>query len=855
MASADITYENMTVEDFCHVANSLLTTPDQHADFAQLVLTGRYEGSQAVIDPIANRMDDDEALSALRDYDSLLGLHPNIVVSTPVMVYPVPKKEDTLTKNIHVSSHFTNSRGPFTAPVHTIPNCCIGKWGTHNTLRVLIPELHHDQRSSQSLSQDELRIFYEKGLRPAVQQLLGDQAAEWPATYADEMFRARGRNGQLSFQTKVIPEWHLSELGDCIRACLAQNGCSWGNGMVFLHQIRGVKHSSSHNLDHDASQQAFEAFIADNNLDLTAIQSTGDWWIDVGVEISSEEANCLAWRTDSHFHIVKQVCDLADHVAARITAPGSSKYTRDMVSHLPAVSGCRISPGPRARGRFDVEYLQMYTTDKSLTYRQDQGHYGKFITCKDVLNGRSKEYIQNLYQLYRNAIRSNYSLARVEVRVPLRHACTVLLDLGEELVRGSLVSFTRTVWWSLRSYRALGLKFILEWQNDGDKSHRRTKEALLLTAGATWLLNGLHSTPDKGASSKDLMAAILPHVESAGADPDILAYGSPTADDDVDSEADTDSEDEDGPARVRQRRDAVTIPAFPYGMVFLRRIRVGVAYPVPRFNRGPQFLSQKSFRYFFGVDFAEVDTEFFGAGLVVPRDPTRVQNKTRRTLVWYNWGQESEDKIFHLVDRGYAMNPGDHDEGSDVEMDKEAEEEDATKQFSDMDLDTALTWIYRQFLLDVTSKAPNRLLTQEKSYCILTTEQRTRVTEATYKNERLSEYFRDCQWKVVGAKHWQLIFDRFFPPKGKKLPSSSQNYRSMKYFLLWDDLRGKTDAATFYRIRGEIKARFDKLYWMPFAQTDRVWWTKFDKTFTKSSGLPRLDASPLVFVNRRAPTW
>jgi len=317
----------------------------------------------------------------------------------------------------------------------------------HNVVRVFIPQLYHENRT-QYLSQDEQRIFYEAGLRPAVERLELEKSSEWPATYNDEMFRARGNNGQLSFQTKVIADWLLPYLGDYIRSSLSNAGYSWGEGLVFLHQIRGVKHATSHSLRTRSARDALRTFLGQNHLEPAILDLDNSWWVDVGIEVDSKEKSCLAWRTDSHFHIVHQVMGLSEYRADKITTPGSSKYTRDMASHLTAVSGCRIAPGDRSRGPYDVQYLQMYTTDKSLTYRQDQGHYSKFITCTAILKGRAMGYIKSLYDLYRNAIKTSHSLARLEVRVPLAKADEVLLhSIDEDILRDSLVSFPREEWW------------------------------------------------------------------------------------------------------------------------------------------------------------------------------------------------------------------------------------------------------------------------------------------------------------------------------------------------------------------------------------------------------------------------
>lgn len=298
------------------------------------------------------------------------------------------------------------------------------------------------------LTQEEQKIFYEKGFRPAVVELLGPSAADWPPNYESEMFRARGHNGQLSFMSKMLPEWHVRGLGNTIREHLHNNGVSWGEGLVFLHQIRGVKNSSQHTPYEGDSECALEEWLDENSLKL--IDLTGDnWWVDVGLQISSSKEECLAWRTDSHFHVVKQVLRIRDHQAERITTITSSKYTRDMASHLTAVSGCRISPGPRAEGPFSVQYLQLYTTDKSLTYRQELGRHGKFITCSEVLAGKAEKYCENLYNVYLAAMEDNYSLARVEVRIPIKYASSVLIDLRNEMIHQWLVSFPKVVWWSV----------------------------------------------------------------------------------------------------------------------------------------------------------------------------------------------------------------------------------------------------------------------------------------------------------------------------------------------------------------------------------------------------------------------
>lgn len=405
----------------------------------------------------------------------------------------------------------------------------------------------------------------------------------------------------------------------------------------------------------------------------------------------------------------------------------------------------------------------------------------------------------------------------------------------------------------------MACKLVLCWQAEGSSLHRARLPALLLTAASAWILNGLHSTPDTGYSSKELMNATLPHVNRREADPDTLAYGGPAAHDDGDSQASSDSEEEQ-PAR-RRRRGAETLPAFPYGLVFLRGIRVGPEYPVPRLTHDGSYIESKAFRYFFGVNSDEIELEFFASRLVAPPNPARVPNKAPRTARYHNWnrGEGEEERDFSLADQGYRLNPTPRDGGSDIDdnedrdNDDEAEGEEDEAAFNER-IDKLLTRVWRQFLLDITLKSPNMRRAVNPSYCILDPGERTLVTEETYKNRRLSDYFLDCQWKFAESGDWDLTFDRLWP-LGDSLQNKSQNYTATTYYPEWAALKARADSDTIQHMRRALKKKFDKLYWMPFAQSDRIWYTKAAIGFQKSSGRNILAPAPQILINGPRPLW
>ena len=331
--------------------------------------------------------------------------------------------------------------------MHKVPNICLGTWGPHNhLLRVFLPELYEPDRPYSRLTQAQQAIFYEKGLRPAIANLLDIEALEWPATYSDEFWRARGRNGQLRFGTKTIPSYVVPDLANAIRDAFRDNDLPWHNGLVVLHQIRGVKHATSHRPTRQDAKAALCRFLEENDLSRDCT-TRGSWWIDVALNVVSDDKRCYAWRTDAHFHLVRRALGVSDSVAQRITSTGSSQYTRDLTSHMAGVSGWRIAPGPRGEGKFECRYFQGYTTDKALTARADSGHFAKFLKCEDVLKGKASDWADNLYKLNRNACKTNLSTARMEMRIPIRYAADVLLDIDRQLIRQSIISVHRVVWW------------------------------------------------------------------------------------------------------------------------------------------------------------------------------------------------------------------------------------------------------------------------------------------------------------------------------------------------------------------------------------------------------------------------
>jgi len=358
---------------------------------------------------------------------------------------------------------------------------------------------------------------------------------------------------------------------------------------------------------------------------------------------------------------------------------------------------------------------------------------------------------------------------------------------------------------------------------------RYRDEALLLAASAPWFLNSLHSTPDLGQSSRDLLTAILPHIERVGADLDVLPFLVSTRRRQGHSESDSDSDDELGdsddsitPENVPPRGD--TVPAIIHGLVFLREIRYGPEYPSPRFRSNPKLsIKDTTFEFIFGKNRDDIEQAMYSNDMFQSANPDRVKNKARRTTAYLP--ADNEQQLFDLGPRGYELIA----QPVDVVSDNEDRADDDSNGLP-KDIDKELTRLWRQFLLDLTEKAPNMGSAGKPSYCVLDPAHRLQVNEATYQDKCLSNYFVRCQWKIGTEQEFRNAFNNLWPEKGKA-KYNAQNYKNCRYYVEWgrflDSVRDKETAAN---VRRALRKRFNRLFWIPHAQTDKIWWTKFDKT-------------------------
>ncbi|KAK7458684.1 hypothetical protein VKT23_009683 [Stygiomarasmius scandens] len=841
---------NYTLREFILKAKEL----DQEggAEFFEFLLSGiaparhGQPSHQVVLDVMPNALTEDHFINVSRDYDSFIGIHDDLLLrGQSLSIYPVPDPKKVLSHTMHIYRYV---EGDESLPLHRIPNFELGYWGHRYMVYIFFPSLLDSPKykSTQGcrLTHAQKAEFYELGLRPAVKEILSSDVFDWPPSYHTENdFRSKKRSGASTYQTKLFPDKELYKFTGTLQSHLQQNDVDWADGLFFVHVIRGVKHATRHSLTARGADAALEDFLNEAGVDTTV----GSWYVDVALEVSSDEEQCLQWMTSCHASIVQEALQISERNAVRITSLGSQCYSKDIVSHLSHVAGCRIEPGSRAAGPFDVLYVQLYTTDKSVTYAPEGRHHGKALEVSDAMGkDQPPKFLNELQKAFTSASTNTSSNARIEVRVEFEHATSVLLGFDLDIISSSLLAFERDEWWGFRSFRVLAIKEILERQSKGKSNFRITRDSLLLTAACVWLANSLHSRPEDGPAARSLMRATLPITDAPfdEIDPLTLLFQPSRTPRDPDNVGD--GEDVGVPT--------TSVPVVPFGVIFWRYLQLLVE--VPRFRAGGPFLTQDAVLFWFSMSIKDLRLKYHSPGVIPPEvvEKTRVvTNKSHRTMIYVPDDPENEPKLFNLAAMGHVIPPPPVDDGSDIEVDPRQAERDFDVEG---DIDAKLTNLWHQFIQDVITKSPNMAGDTRPSYLKLSRVERQQAGEALFKERNLGQIFRACQWRVGSVKAWNTAFTHCFPPPEREVKGKRQNYQGCLYFKIWMDYvnsRG-CDLGTAWAMHKALKTRFLSLFWFPSAQVDKLWSTSRTPPgytrFPPNTGGP---APQLLVVS--APDW
>lgn len=319
---------------------------------------------------------------------------------------------------------------------HVIPNMGFAHVEERFLLRIFFPRLYAVDRTDVALTKTEQSAVYDDGLRPAIEHVSAENSMNWPPNHEANLWRSKNHRTGRQYGTRPIAASDVAAFCSAFRANLGDRH-PWAKDMVFMTQIQGVKEAHQH---HPVDADTYLRRIL-NGVDT----SGGVWFVDVGFEVS-ERGRVYQWRADAHWRIIQEVTGLSERLSRRAADPTNWGYGRDISAHLLDLCGCRLTLA--SDGPFNACYLQLYHTEKQLTYHHEGYHHAKHITCAMAMDKRSN-YMEDMVGAFQAALKNMDGAARVELRVPLQFATAVMPLISNAALSVCLATFEREDWWSV----------------------------------------------------------------------------------------------------------------------------------------------------------------------------------------------------------------------------------------------------------------------------------------------------------------------------------------------------------------------------------------------------------------------
>lgn len=235
---------------------------------------------------------------------------------------------------------------------------------------------------------------------------------------------------------------------------------------------------------------------------------------------------------------------------------------------------------------------------------------------------------------------------------------------------------------------------------------------------------------------------------------------------------------------------------------------------------------------------------------------TRATTNKVKMPMYVNWTGVPEPDLFQLSNQGHTLVDLTADDGSDIEEATPPPDDPART------IDSFISDLFRQFIIDLNCKSPNPRGGTNPSYIKLTTVQRREANEDIYKNSVLSDVFRAVAYKNGTTEDWERAFKWLFPEPGFRTTSSVQNYPSCPYYPRWLEFidNPRNSPVLITDTRKAIWKRIRTWAWIPHAQQDKIWPTKGLAAFTRwpeafdQKGNPK--AAPRILIRRSmVPTF
>ncbi|KAI9062336.1 hypothetical protein FKP32DRAFT_1574360, partial [Trametes sanguinea] len=314
-----------------------------------------------------------------------------------------------------------------------------------------------------------------------------------------------------------IPEDLVPDFAALLRAKLEHHPRL--SDSLFMIELRGTKGMFSFPFDDaEARQNAFNRLIEQIDMQVEgAHDNLPNWHCDVGVEVA-RPGHVLQWLSAAHQRLLAHALPSQPEAVIAKLVDGS-KFSSDVSGHVFDFAGFRASPG--SRGRLDrVVHVNVYTTDKSVTYQLHKGAFTAHRTTSLFPGtiGALRNDLNTIAEVFAECGgakgQTQDGTARFEVRVAIQQSLTALTTFPDELLHHSVVCITNATWWYLiylyrdfKFYRVAGIHYVISELATDPPQSRALVPSLQLGAAMIYMLNAVISRPSDWRACRSLADA------------------------------------------------------------------------------------------------------------------------------------------------------------------------------------------------------------------------------------------------------------------------------------------------------------------------------------------------------------
>ncbi|KAG9085041.1 hypothetical protein FRC06_003758 [Ceratobasidium sp. 370] len=532
-------------------------------------LTGRYFDEEeelyrrAALDTDSCKLYRGISVQAECDIDSIIGVITGdfpIANEATFNYFMLPDVRYTLKSNLHVPGVRVHNGDDEEVLIHRTPNARFGEIGDRFLVRIFFPGLRDEtkeQTEPNYVGEGPLQLFYDSAVQPATVEVIPEGLRrQWPSRYTDEKFRASSHlrqtvgaqvSGGARYQHsgREVHGEYLNNWVAAIRDRVAgDHEVAFAAGFFFVVEGRGLKHKYASNhepplgpladevdgLLYDANNertQALDALLADFK---PAMFTPGDWFLDIGTTLSGSREDedgvqhpvSLFVNPRYHPEIMNFYSGKPISVCQHWVTTGSGGYQRDEIAHLGDIAGFRIDFDEPGADR--VHYLQVYSSEKSVTYHVDNLMKAKRTSPHAVLTNWKRErdaYFVPLRHAFANASASHSVAVRIESRVGFESYPHVHLMVPGHSTSFWLYQMDNTAYWGFKFRRVMALTNVLERLMSSPARLTFTKHELpevgSLLVLLIWMTNALVNRPDDGGHWDEVCDAGSVHTMKGNA--------------------------------------------------------------------------------------------------------------------------------------------------------------------------------------------------------------------------------------------------------------------------------------------------------------------------------------------------